>query len=203
MQAALRYPEKIRGLFLMAMPLVIRVRSPYVGGRMISAFQKNASAEISAALTESNSVRTGGIASCLGALPRFAELYFKCRKTRDLQAEVPMIVVNSSTMRPSVINLCAMLIKCQMSAFVRGLRAISIIRRRPKTFVGRSCIYRRAYRNGRYTVGLTTKQYFEYIFNIITAVTGVEKQMIKSMLKFIGFLPVIHCGFISIRSTRS
>ncbi|NMA24689.1 MAG: alpha/beta hydrolase [Clostridiales bacterium] len=96
-QAALRYPEKIRGLFLMAMPLVIRVRSPYVGGRMISAFQKNASAEISAALTESNSVRTGGIASCLGALPRFAELYFKCRKTRELvsKLKLPMIVVNS------------------------------------------------------------------------------------------------------------
>jgi carboxylesterase len=96
-QAALRYPEKIRGLFLMAMPLVIRVRSPYVGSRMISAFKKNASAEISAALTESNSVRTGGILSYLRALPCFAELFFKGRKTRKLVTglRLPIIVVNS------------------------------------------------------------------------------------------------------------
>lgn len=96
-QAALEYPEKIRGLFLMAMPLVIRVRSPYVGSRMISAFQKNASEEIAAAVRESNSVRANGALSYLRALPRFAELYFKGRKTRDLVGRLglPMIVVSS------------------------------------------------------------------------------------------------------------
>ncbi|NLA86877.1 MAG: alpha/beta hydrolase [Clostridiales bacterium] len=96
-QAALSYPEKIRGLFLLAIPLVIRVRSPFVGNRMIRAFQKNASAEIAAAAKESNSVRVAGALSYLSALPRFAELYFKSRKTRKLggRLSLPIIVVHS------------------------------------------------------------------------------------------------------------
>ncbi len=96
-QTALSYPDRIRGLFLLAMPLVIRVRSPFIGNRMLRAFRKNASDEIAAAAKESNSVRSSGALNYLIALPRFAELYFKCRKTRKLagRLNLPMIVINS------------------------------------------------------------------------------------------------------------
>jgi carboxylesterase len=96
-QAALSYPEKIRGLFLMAMPLVIRIQSPFVGNKMIAAFQKNASEEIAAAVKENNGVQAHGALSYMTALPRFMELYFKGIKTRKLvgQLSLPMLVINS------------------------------------------------------------------------------------------------------------
>lgn len=102
-QTALSYPDKICGLFLLAAPLVIRVRSPYVRSLMVAALQKNnisqtaEAAERAQAAVNSNSVRTERSLVYLTALPRFLDLYLKSRKTRPQvgMLRFPMIVVQS------------------------------------------------------------------------------------------------------------
>jgi carboxylesterase len=99
-QAALTYPDHIRGLFMLAMPLVIRVPSPAVINRMKGALGGDSGqdyAEWRLASEEAGSVSALRQLDYLPALPRFLELFIKSRKTRRLVARVaaPIFAVHS------------------------------------------------------------------------------------------------------------
>lgn len=99
-QAALTYPDRVRGLFLLAMPLVIRVPTPAVINRMKGALGGDGGQEYAKwrlAAEEAGSVSVRRQLDYLPALPRFLELFRKSWKTRRLVARVaaPIFAVHS------------------------------------------------------------------------------------------------------------
>lgn len=94
---ALSCPDKIRGLFLLAIPLVIHVKSPYVKTRMLSVLDKDYTENVAKAAKSSNSVRVTSRLRAVTALPRFIELLAKSRQTRKQidKLQLPVLVVQS------------------------------------------------------------------------------------------------------------
>lgn len=96
-QSAILYPEKVRGLFLFAMPLRIHISFPYIKNNLVIAFSRKENSEIIAAARKVNSVTVSHPLEYLAAMPRYIELLNKCRSTRELikALQLPIVVVQS------------------------------------------------------------------------------------------------------------
>lgn len=90
-------PESIRGLFLTAMPLRIRMRFSYIKNNLAVAFSKKDRNEIIAAARKGNSTETSNPFSYLLGMPRYIELMGKIKSTRELieRLNLPTVVVHS------------------------------------------------------------------------------------------------------------
>lgn len=97
-QSAISYPQHIRGLFLIAIPLNIHVSFPYIKNNLIVAFSKNESNEIILAARKGNSISASNPFEYLAAAPRYVELLKKSKSTRELlkKLELPVVIVQSA-----------------------------------------------------------------------------------------------------------
>ena len=97
-QAALSYPRRIRGLFLLAIPLKIRIRFPYVKNGAIIGFSKKNHNEVIAAGRKGNSISASNPLEYLAGIWRYIEVLAKSRSTRELlrRIKVPITVVQSA-----------------------------------------------------------------------------------------------------------
>jgi carboxylesterase len=96
-QAAISYPQQIRGLFLMAIPLKIHISYPYIKNNLVVAFSKKDRNEIISATRKRTSISTSNPFEYLGAIPRYIELLNKCKTTQELikKLQLPIIVLQS------------------------------------------------------------------------------------------------------------
>ena len=97
-QAAISYPQQIKGLFLTAIPLKIHIRFPCIKNNFVVVFNKNSQNEIIAAARKVNSISAATPFAYLTAIPRYIELLKKCNATRELieKLQLPIVVVQSA-----------------------------------------------------------------------------------------------------------
>ena len=97
-QSAITYPQHIRGLFLIAMPLNIHMSYPFIKNNLNVAFSKNDRTEIIAAARNGNSISASNPFEYLVGAPRYVELLKKSQSTRELlkEVELPMVIVQSA-----------------------------------------------------------------------------------------------------------
>ena len=92
-QSAVSYPEQIRGLFLIALPLRIRVSYPCIKNSLCVAFSKKDTNEIIAAARKGNSISASNPFEYLAGIPRYIELLKKSKSTRALLEKLPLPIV--------------------------------------------------------------------------------------------------------------
>ncbi len=97
-QAAVSYPERIRGLFLLAVPLHIRVTLPYVKRCLTVAFCSGIKNERITEAMRLASVPPAAPFAYLANIPRYIELLKKAKATRALMRDLrlPAVVVQSA-----------------------------------------------------------------------------------------------------------
>ncbi|MDP4152498.1 MAG: alpha/beta hydrolase [Bacillota bacterium] len=76
-QSGISYPNQIRGLFLIAMPLNIHIKYSYIKNNLLAAFCKTDKNEIVAAARKGNSVSTSNPFEYVACIPRYIELLKK------------------------------------------------------------------------------------------------------------------------------
>lgn len=83
--AATRYPEKVKGLFLLAIPLCIRVRFiGMINGLKIALKMADSNNKYTAAALKAYSIEQQSLPGYLKWLPRYVELFIKGIQTRKL-----------------------------------------------------------------------------------------------------------------------
>ncbi len=92
-QSAISCPQRIRGLFLLAMPLNFHIRYSYIRNNLIVAFSKSEKSEVIAAARRGNSVSASQPFAYLTCIPRYAELLKKSKATRRLVEELTLPAV--------------------------------------------------------------------------------------------------------------
>ncbi|SHI16753.1 Serine aminopeptidase, S33 [Sporobacter termitidis DSM 10068] len=98
-QSALSYPQKIRGLYLIAMPLNIHVTYAYIKNNILIAFSKGEKNDVITAARKGNSTSVSNPFEYLTGIPRYIELLRKCKLTRVLikRLQLPIVIVQSET----------------------------------------------------------------------------------------------------------
>ncbi len=97
-QAAISYPDKIRGLFLMATPLTIHFSLSFIKNSLTVAFSNSNKNEMIDAARRVNSVSVSSPFGYITSAPRYIELLKKCSATRQLlsQLHLPIVMVHSA-----------------------------------------------------------------------------------------------------------
>jgi carboxylesterase len=97
-QSALTYPNKIKGLFLLAIPLVLQMRFRFIEQSLIIGFTKRNDNEVIVAARKANSISTKSAFEYLACTPRYVELLRKSNATRKLLGEldIPITIIQSS-----------------------------------------------------------------------------------------------------------
>ena len=73
-QSALSFPDKIKGLFLLALPLVVNMRYRFIRNSLIIGFSNRNDDEVIAAARKANSISTKSAFEYLACTPRYIEL---------------------------------------------------------------------------------------------------------------------------------
>ncbi|HHT86423.1 MAG TPA: alpha/beta fold hydrolase [Clostridiales bacterium] len=97
-QSALSFPDKIKGLFLLALPLVVNMRYRFIRNSLIIGFSNRNDDEVIAAARKANSISTKSAFEYLACTPRYIELLKKSYTTRKLliKLSVPVTIIQSS-----------------------------------------------------------------------------------------------------------
>ncbi len=97
-QATISYPQHIRGLFLIAMPLNIHISYSCIKNNLIVAFSKNERNEIILAARKGNSISVSNPFEYLAGTPRYVELLKKSKSIREQikTLELPILIVQSA-----------------------------------------------------------------------------------------------------------
>ncbi len=97
-QSAISYPQKIRGLFLIALPLCIHISYPCIKNSFSIAFSKKDRNDIIAAARKGNSISASNPFEYLAGTPRYIELLKKSKSTRALleKLQLPIVIVHSA-----------------------------------------------------------------------------------------------------------
>jgi carboxylesterase len=92
------YPEYIRGLFLMSVPLKIHVRYSYITNGFTAVFSKNDKDEVIAAARRGNSITASNPFHYLAGVLLYYELLRKSKSTRAVLQELrlPIVLVHSA-----------------------------------------------------------------------------------------------------------
>jgi carboxylesterase len=103
-QAALTYPQKIRGLFLTAMPLRVYVRFKTFRNALIVAFHWKSRTEEIEVVRKANSVSAETPLGYLRGTPRYIELYAKIKATRSLVRQLTLPIVVAQSRKDEVVS---------------------------------------------------------------------------------------------------